>query len=748
MATLVETATVERVWGTFAEERERLFDQFQHVPYEPDSGLPLEELRAEVEGYLATHAEQPHVLRKAHVFRLLVTRGQISIDPHDWYADKLNHGRLMQKLNHAWLAVAAAGPLATEARWFEEVYRLGLAKGGLDTGHISPGWEHMFSAGLSGLLAEARARRAALGERATAEQLAFYEAVEIVYVAAIAYAARLADLAERLIPDHPEYETHLRTIAANCRQVPAHAPQTFHQALQFAWIMHELIEMEGEMVRSAGHFDRIFYPYYTADLAAGRLTPEQAQELIQFFWWKFYARTRGRENGKNFVFGGQDAAGNAISNDLTYVALRAYAALNTPDPKLSVRYVPDSPDKLYRTVADLIRQGHNSFVLMNDVPAVEGLLKRGKTLEDARTYLPIGCYEPAVDGKEAACTMNLTINLAKAVECALYDGVDPLSGVQLGTHSGDPRQFTTFEEMYQAWVTQMDFLLKRSVEYIGAHEREWPRIHPSPFLAGTIDDCLARGKDIGQGGPHYNSVGCVGMGLANTCDALLALKRVVYDERRYTMSEIITALDRDFAGDEPLRQYLLNRVPKWGNDDPEADALARRIADHYCATVHALRNARGGACQAALFSLDYQWRLGKNTGALPDGRKARTSLAPGVGAASGRDRHGVTGLIGSVTKLDFSETPNGTVLDVTLHPSAVKGEEGLDGLTGLIKTFFAQGGYAIQFNIFDVATLREAQRHPERYATLQIRVTGWSVYFVNLSPEEQEQFIIRNTHAL
>jgi formate C-acetyltransferase len=302
--------------------------------------------------------------------------------------------------------------------------------------------------------------------------------------------------------------------------------------------------------------------------------------------------------------------------------------------------------------------------------------------------------------------------------------------------------------MYQAWVTQMDFLLKRSVEYIGAHEREWPRIHPSPFLAGTIDDCLARGKDIGQGGPHYNSVGCVGMGLANTCDALLALKRVVYDERRYTMSEIITALDRDFAGDEPLRQYLLNRVPKWGNDDPEADALARRIADHYCATVHALRNARGGACQAALFSLDYQWRLGKNTGALPDGRKARTSLAPGVGAASGRDRHGVTGLIGSVTKLDFSETPNGTVLDVTLHPSAVKGEEGLDGLTGLIKTFFAQGGYAIQFNIFDVATLREAQRHPERYATLQIRVTGWSVYFVNLSPEEQEQFIIRNTHAL
>ncbi len=468
--------------------------------------------------------------------------------------------------------------------------------------------------------------------------------------------------------------------------------------------------------------------------------------MIKFFWFKHYARTQGRKNGKNFVFAGQDAVGSEVTNDLTYLALEAYEELNTPDPKLSIRFFPGTPDRLYRRVADLIRRGHNSFVLMNDVPAVEALVKRGKTLEDARTYLPIGCYEPAVDGKEVGCTMNLVINLAKGLELALHDGIDPLSGEQIGPHTGDPRQFATFAQLFDAYAAQMDFLLARSVEYVGAHERQWPQINPSPLIAGTIDDCLARGRDVGQGGAHYNAVGCVGLALANTCDSLLALKQTVFEEKRFTMEEILEALKRDFEGYEPMRQYLLNRVPKWGNNHPEADSMARRIADHYCHQVHTFSNARGGPVQAALFTLDYQWRMGQATGALPDGRRAPLSLAPGVGAMSGRDKQGVTALINSVSKLDFTQTPNGSVLDVTLHPTAVRGDEGLQAMVALIKTFFAQGGYALQFNIFDAEMLRDAQRHPERYASLQIRVTGWSVYFTALSRYEQDQFIARITH--
>lgn len=741
-------AVETRVWGAFEREREHLFNQFRDTPFDPRTGLSVEELEREVQAYLRAHPDQPRVLQKAHVFRIVVTRGQICVDPLDWFADKLNHGNLVRKLSQAWLEEAERGPLAQEAGWFHKAWEIGLAKSGLDTGHISPGWEHMFSGGLQGLIEEAHCCRQALGAEATAEQLAFYEAVEIVYSAAIAFSQRLAAQARAMAIEHPQHAARMNAVAEVCDRVPARSPRTFHEALQFAWIMHELIEMEGELVRSAGHFDRLFYPYYRADLEAGRLTPEQAKELIKFFWYKFYARTRGRDNGKNFVFAGQYPDGSEVVNDLTYLALEAYEELNTPDPKLSVRFIPNTPDKLYYRVADLIRRGHNSFVLMNDVPAVEALVQRGKTLEDARKYLPIGCYEPAVDGKEAGCTMNLTLNLAKAAEYALYDGLDPLSGLQIGLHTGDPRQFTTFEQLYDAYCTQLDFLLTRCVEYIGAHERLWPQINPSPFLAGTIEDCLARGKDIGQGGPHYNSVGCVGAALANACDTLLALKKTVFDERRFTMAEVLEAIAQNYAGYEPMRQYLLNRVPKWGNGDPEADALAKRIADHYCAQVHRFTNARGGKCQAALFTLNYQFSFGKATGALPDGRKAREALAPGVGAAPGRDKHGVTGLINSVTRLDFTQTPNGAVLDIMLHPSSIRGPEGLEAFVGLIKTFFAQGGYAVQFNVVDPRTLRDAQRHPEKYATLQIRVTGWSVYWVTLPKWEQDQFIARISHEV
>ena len=743
-------AKTAQVWGTFEGLRDHLFDQFEKAPFDPETGLSPGELEREVDEYLAAHAEQPRVLQKANVFRIVATRGQICIDPVDWFADKLNHGRLVERLSLGWLDEAIQGPLAETSAWLKQAERAGVShgpKGGLDRGHISPGWDRMLAEGLEGLLTEARRAQEALGAEATERQLAFYEAVEIVYRASMDLAGRFAGLAKTMTERHPEHEAHLSAIASACERVPTKGPRTFHEALQFVWLMHELIEMEGELVRSMGQFDRTLYPYYRADIESGRLTREQAKELIKFFWFKWYSRTRGKDNGKNFLFGGQYPDGSEITNELTYLALDAYEELNTPDPKLSVRFLSGTEDRLYRRVADLIRNGHNSFVLMNDVPAVEALLKRGKTLEDARYYLPIGCYEPTVEGKEVGCTMNVTINLAKGVELALNDGVDPLSGVQIGPRTGDAREFTDFEQVFGAYVEQMEFILERSAECIRAAEGEWPRINPSPLIAGTIEDCLAVGKDIGEGGAHYNAVGFVGAGLANACDSLLALKRAVCEEKRFGMAEMLEALAGDFEGRERMRQYLVNRVQKWGNNDPETDGLAKRIADYYCGKVHTFTNGRGGPCQAALFTLTFALTGGRVTGALPDGRRARTTLAPGVGSTSGLDKKGVTGLMDSVSKLDFTETPNGAVLDVTLHPTAVSGDEGLDALVALIKTFFAKGGYALQFNVFDVNALRDAQKHPERYASLQIRVTGWSVYFTTLSKEEQDLFIVRSTHG-
>ena len=756
--------------GTFDHHREHFFEQFNEIPFDPKTGSSPEDLKREVNAYLAAHPEQPRVLQKANVFRIVVTSGQIYIDPIGWFVDKLNHGgklnhsgqmggqseesdcaSLVRKLSLKWLKEAEHGVLAEEAEWLDRSNKTGqggASRAGLDRTHISPGWDNMLSQGLTGLIEQAIQAREALGDEATNEQLAFYEAEEMVYRATIKLAERFGKLAAEMVADYPQHEVRLREIASACHHVPAHRPRTFHQALQFMWLMHELIEMEGELIRSMGQFDRTLYPYYRADIDSGRLTRDQAKELLKFFWFKFHSRTRGSVNGKNFAFGGQYPDGSEITNDLTYLALEVYEELNIPDPKLSVRFLPGSSDKLYRRVADLIRSGHKAFVLINDEPVIESLVKQGKTLEDARLYLPIGCYEPAVDGKEVGCTANLFVNLVKGVELALHDGVDPISGQQIGPHTGNPRHFADFEQLWNAYTEQIDFYITHAVKCIRAGEGQWPQINPSPLISGTIDDCLASGRDISQGGAHYNSTGCIGAALGNTCDSLLALKQTVYDEKRFTMEEILEAIDCNFEGHEQIRQYLLNRVPKWGNNNPEADRLAKRIAEHYCNKVHTFTNGRGGRCQASLFSITFSWSAGQLTGALPDGRKAHESLSPGIGAVSGRDKTGVTALIDSVTKLDSTLTPNGAVLDVTLHPTAINGEEGLDAFVTLIKVFFAKGGYALQFNIFDTETLRDAQRYPEKYASLQIRVCGWSVYFTTMSKYEQELFIIRSTHGV
>lgn len=716
----------------FENVRNHLYNQFQDVDFDAQTGLPLVQLQNEVDLYLQSHPDQSRVLQKAHVFRILLTHGQISIDPQDWFAGKLNHGDLIRHHRDEILAEFKTAADRIEHNWSDRLEKLGAIRVYyLDLGHISPGWENAFAGGLDYLIQKGRAHRIALGGQVTKEQLDFYEAVEIVIQAVTTLAHRYSQHARQLIEFHPHDANHLEMIAHNCEQVPGSAPQTFHQALQFAWFMHELIEMEGEWVRSMGHFDRTLYPYYRADIDAGRLTPFRAKELIKFFWIKYHARTRGQHNGKNFVFGGQYPDGAVVDNELTYLALEAYEELNTPDPKLSVRFTPRTPEKLYRRVADLVRNGHNAFVLLNDTVAVKALVERGKILEDARFYLPIGCYEPAVEGKEVGCTMNLVVNLAKGVELALHNGVDPLSGEHIGIKTGNPCHFSTFNEFYTAYVAQMDHILTQTINFMAEHEKNWPHINPSPLIASTIDDCLQRGKDIGQGGAQYNSVGCTGVGLANAADSLLAIKKTVFEDKIIPMESLIDLLNHNFEGQPALRQYLLNRVPKWGTDSTESNAIAQSVAGSFCDKIHTFRNYRGGGCQASLFTLNYQWTMGKNTGALPDGRQAHESLAPGVGPTSGRDKKGVTALIHSVSTLDFTKTPNGAVLDVTLHPTAVNGEEGLDAFVNLIKTFFTQGGYAIQFNVFDNDKLLDAQLHPEQYATMQIRVTGKYIHLID-----------------
>ncbi|HEX2945941.1 MAG TPA: pyruvate formate lyase family protein [Clostridia bacterium] len=735
------------VWGTFDEARKHLENQFEETVFDAATGLSAAELEQAVEDYLSKISSLPKVIQKAEAYRIIVTRGQIAIDPLDWFADKLDHGNILRKLCGKWQMEVETSHLPEETEWLNQARKIGTVDAVLDLGHLTPGWTFMFENGLLGLLANAEGFMNALGGKITEEQRDFYHALEIVYNATIEFAGRLSRLAEQMVPANPQHRQRLLTVSRALGKIPANPPESFHEALQFYYLMHQLIEMEGENIRSMCGFDRMMYPYYKADIEAGRLTREQAKELIKFFFTKFFANTKGRDNGKNFYFAGQYPDGSSAVNELSWLALEVYEELKTTDPKLSVRFFQGTPDDFMRRVADIIRNGQTSFVLVNDEAAIPALLKRGKTLEEARSYTLIGCYEPAVEGREIACNMSIKVNLAKGVEMALNNGTDPASGVRFGPETGDPGVFKTFDEFYEAYLKQTDYQIGKAMSCIKAFEAYWPEINPSPLLAGTMIDCLKKGKDVGQHGPEYNNTGCMGLSLGNAVDSLISVKTLVFDEKRISMNELAEVLKKNYEGEEQLRQYILHRVPKWGNDHPEADELAKKVTDWYTARVNGSRNNRGGWFQASMFSLTYRWSLGKYTGALPDGRKAGMPLSPGLNAMTGMDKKGVTALVNSVTKLDFSEIPNGSVVDINLHPSAVKGTEGLDAFVALIRTFFAKGGYALQFNIFDTEMLRDAQRDPERYSTLQIRVTGWNVYFVTLSEYEQNQFIEENKHV-
>jgi pyruvate-formate lyase len=731
--------------GTFDRDREHLEAQYHDPPWDEESGWPLERLQEEA-GRLVAVAESrgdPRILIKARVFELCLDHGRIEVDPRDWFADRLQHGDLVVSLRNRWAAEVTQAELLETAEAAKTARALGMYRAGPNFSHTAPDWERVLSLGLPGLLEHARQtrrRRETAGDL-TDDERAFYETVETVYAAFMRFIHRLADGAEKQARVHPEHSERMLAVSGTLRAIATRPPETLHGALQLAYLCHELMQMEGESVRSMGHFDRLYQRFYRADLDNGVRTREQQQELIKYYFIKHFARTDGLAYGKNHVFGGIDVDGSDATNELTYAALEAYVQMRTVDPKLSIRVHEGSPDRLLREVAEAIRGGCTSFVFANDEVGIAGLIRRGVPEEEARSYILMGCYEPAVLGREVPCSGSQWVNIAKALEWALHDGVDPLTGRQMGPRTGAASEFESFEDVYAAFRTQLTHLLQSGMDVQLQYERRWARMNSSPLLSGTMIECVERGRDISDAGAKYNNTGVCVASVASTVDALTAIRRWVFERDEITLPSLVEALDADWAGEELLRLRVLRDREKFGNDCERPDRLAREITDHVAQVINNTANERGGSFCAGLNSIDHCLWFGEATGALPDGRRAHEPLSKNLSAVTGMDRDGVTALINSVTTIDFTRFPNGSVLDVMLHPSAVQGEEGLEALVGLIRGYFAQGGFAIQFNIFDAETLREAQQHPERHANLQVRVCGWNVHFVNLSEVEQDIFI-------
>ncbi len=592
---------------------------------------------------------------------------------------------------------------------------------------------------------------------AKAEEL---RAMRICASALIRFAERHAEKARdtaRSEPD-PQRRAELARIAEVCTRVPAHPPRDFWEALQYYWFVHLGVttELNTWDAFNPGRLDQHLYPFYRQGLADGSLSREKAEELLQCFWIKLNNQpappkvgVTAAESGTYTDFaqintGGLREDGSDGVNEVTYLLLDVIEEMRLLQPSSSCQVSKKNPDAFLKRAARIIRTGFGQPSLFNADLIVQELVRQGKSLGDARVSGSSGCVEVGAFGKE---NYNLTgyFNMPKVLEITLNNGVDPRTGQRIGLETGDPAEFRTFDELFAAYRAQLQHFIDIKVRGNNVIERLYAAYMPAPFLSLLIDDCIARGKDYHDGGARYNTSYIQGVGLGTITDAMTAIKHHVYERQTVTMPQLLAALADDFAGQEALRQMLLNQTPRYGNDDDRADGVMQALFEAYFEAVDGRPNTRGGRYAINLLPTTVHVYFGSVTGATPDGRRAGTPLSEGISPVQGADRRGPTAVLRSAAKMDHART-GGTLLNQKLTPALLRDDAGLENLVRLVRTYFKLDGHHIQFNVVDAATLRAAQANPEQYRDLIVRVAGYSDYFCDLSRALQEEIIARTEH--
>jgi len=551
----------------------------------------------------------------------------------------------------------------------------------------------------------------------------------------------------------------LEKIAEVCAHVPAHAPRDFHEAIQYYWFVHLGVttELNTWDAYSPGHLDQHLFPFYEKGLTDDTLTRESAKELLECLWVKFNNQpappkvgVTAAESGTYTDFsqiniGGVRPDGSDGVNEVSYLLLDVVEEMRLLQPSASIQVSKKSPDRLIKRAAKIIQTGFGQPSIFNVDAIVQELVRMGKDVADARCGGTSGCVETGAFGKE---NYNLTgyFNLPKVLEITLHNGLDPRTGKQLGLQTGDPRQFESFDELFSAFEKQVLHFIDIKVRGNQVVERMYARFMPAPFLSLLTDDCIANGRDYHDGGARYNTTYIMGVGIGSIADALSAVKYHVFDEKTFGMDELLMMLEAGFNGHERPRQLLLNRTPKYGNDDDYADDLMVRVFEAYYNAVDGRRSTKGGVYHIDMLPTTCHIYFGSVTGALPDGRLAWTPLSEGVSPVQGADRHGPTAAARSVAKMDHVRT-GGTLLNQKFTPQVLESEDGMNGLVHLVRGYFNLDGHHIQFNVVDADTLRAAQANPEQYRSLIVRVAGYSDYFCDLSKELQDEIIARTAHA-
>ncbi|WMJ88675.1 glycyl radical protein [Anaerocolumna sp. MB42-C2] len=672
-------------------------------------------------------------------------------------------------------------------------------------GHVTVSYEKILAVGYAGIIKEVQAAMDSLNvsDMDYVRRHTFLEAVMISCQAAVDYGRRYALLAleEAKNCQDTNRKAELLTIAENCANVPERGAANFYEACQSFWFVQMLLQIEssGHSI-SPGRFDQYMYPYYDADIKAGRITCEYAQELMDCIWVKLNDLNKARDAAsaegfagyslfQNLIAGGQNKDGVDVTNDLSFMCIEASMHVALPQPSLSVRVWNKTPHEFMMKAAKLTRTGIGLPAYYNDEVIIPALVNRGLTLADAREYNIIGCVEPQKAGKTDGWHDAAFFNMCRPLELVFNNGMD--QGVQISIETGEVENMNSFEEFFTAYQKQMNYMIGLLVNADNAIDVAHAERCPLPFLSSMIEDCIGRGKSVQEGGAIYNFTGPQGFGIANMTDSLYTIKKLVFEDKKLTLTEFKKALvmnygkglDKSVAekvtmeivqklvadgnkvtekeiadiftialnggvSTEDKQKYdnlldLIAEVPKYGNDVSEVDEFAREVAYTYTKPLETYRNPRGGQYQAGLYPVSANVPLGAQTGATPDGRLAYTPVADGVSPSSGKDIHGPTAAANSVAKLDHFIASNGTLFNQKFHPSALSGVKGLENFISLIRAYFDQKGSHMQFNVVSRDTLVDAQKHPENYKSLVVRVAGYSALFTSLSRSLQNDIISR-----
>lgn len=622
-------------------------------------------------------------------------------------------------------------------------------------GHICPNVKEWLELGPAGVIA--KAEKNLVG--ANASQQEFYRCVILVMQGVQKFMQRYADLLEEKADSYPKYTASMRELAKICQNLQNLPAQSFHEALQSTWFLFVVLHMESNASSfSPGRLDQILYPYYQKDLAEKKMDDDQALEMIECLWLKFneivYLRNKnsakyfaGFPIGFNVAVGGQDENGNDASNALSHLLIQAQEDIGLPQPNLSVRLFEHTDQALLTHAVKCVSKGSGMPQFFNDKAIVSPLMDLGISKKDALNYAIVGCVELTTHGNNLGWSDAAMFNMNKVLELTLNHGKCLLTGKQMGPDLGSLSTYASFSDLEAAYQKMMDYFIEKMIPCCEGVEKAHIDCLPTPFLSAVIDDCMDKGMDVTAGGAHYNLSGIQMIQVANLADSLAAIKELVYDKKKVDASHLEKALQNNFVGDEVLRQMLLHRVPKYGNDVAWVDELGAKWALYFREQLRKYKNYRNGPYHTGMYTVSAHVPMGQNVGASADGRFAQDPLADGgLSAVYGRDIQGPTAVLKSVSKMDNSCTTNGGLLNMKFLPDFFKTEAGITKFCNFLRAFVDLDVPHIQFNVVSKENLLDAQKHPDQYRSLTVRVAGYTAYFTELAGDLQNEIIARTSY--